>query len=67
MPKWTPLRRRWDSDGKRNLVVRVKLTGDISMVLHPRLDLYDPDRPIEDLYQQLIIWGDQTYVCHLRR
>ena len=37
------------------------------MVLHPRLDLYDPDRPVEDLYQQLIIWGDQAYVCHLRR
>jgi hypothetical protein len=37
------------------------------MVLHPRLDLYDPDRPIEDLYQQLIIWGDQAYVCHPRR
>ena len=48
-------------------MVRIKLTGDISMVLHPRLDLYDPDKPIEDLYQQLIIWGDQTYVCHLRR
>jgi len=47
-------------------VVKVKLTGDISMVLHPRLDLYDPNRPIEDLYQQLIIWGDQAYVCHLR-
>ena len=37
------------------------------MVLHPRLDLYDADKPIEDLYQQLIIWGDQAYVCHLRR
>ena len=48
-------------------MVRIKLTGDISMILHPRLDLYDPDRPVEDLYQQLIIWGDQAYVCHLRR
>ena len=46
---------------------RIKITGDTSMILHPKLDLYDPDKPIEDLYQQLIIWGDQAYVCHFRR
>jgi len=37
------------------------------MVLHPRLDLYDPDKTVEDLYRQLIIWGDQAYVCYLKR
>ena len=36
------------------------------MVLHPMLDLYDPDKSIEDIYRQLVIWGDQAYVCHIR-
>tara|TARA_R110002020_G_scaffold301722_1_gene517125 strand:+ start:972 stop:1118 length:147 start_codon:yes stop_codon:yes gene_type:complete len=47
-------------------VVKVNLTGDISMVLHPQLDLYDPSKPVDDIYRQLIVWGDQAYVCHLR-
>jgi hypothetical protein len=45
-------------------VVKIKLTGDISMILHPHLDLYDPDKPVDDIYRQLIIWGDQMYVCY---
>ena len=36
------------------------------MVLHPQLDLYDPNKPIDDAHRQLIIWGDQTYGGHLR-
>lgn len=47
-------------------MVQVNLTGDINMVLHPQLDLYDPSKSIDDAHRQLIIWGDQTYVCHLR-
>jgi hypothetical protein len=47
-------------------MVEINLTGDITMVLHPILDLYDSSKPIEDPYRQLIIWGDQAYVCHLR-
>ena len=46
-------------------MVRVNLTGDISMVLHQMLDLYDPSKPIEDIYRQLVVWGDQAYVCYL--
>tara|TARA_R110002020_G_scaffold267795_1_gene482954 strand:- start:38 stop:184 length:147 start_codon:yes stop_codon:yes gene_type:complete len=47
-------------------VAKIKLTGDISMVLHPRLDLYDPSKDVEDIYQQLIVWGDTMYVCHIK-
>ncbi len=36
------------------------------MVLHPRLDLYDPSKDVEDIYQQLIVWGDTMYVCHIK-
>ncbi len=42
----------------------INVTGDVNMVLHPNLDIYDPENPPQDAFTQLVIWGDEVYVLN---
>jgi len=44
----------------------INVTGDVNMVLHPNLDIYDPKNPPQDVFSQLVIWGDEVYVINNR-
>ena len=44
----------------------INVTGDVNMVLHPNLDIYDPENPPQDAFTQLVIWGDEVYVINNR-
>ena len=43
-------------------MTKIKVTGDISMVLIPLLNEYDPSLPLTDPYSQLALWGGTPYV-----
>ena len=47
---------------KRKNMTKIKVTGDISMVLIPLLNEYDPSLPLTDPYSQLALWGGTPYV-----
>tara|TARA_R110002051_G_scaffold268553_1_gene328600 strand:+ start:608 stop:748 length:141 start_codon:yes stop_codon:yes gene_type:complete len=43
-------------------MTKIKVTGDISIVLIPLLNEYDPSLPLTDPYAQLALWGGTPYV-----
>ena len=35
-------------------------------ILQPRLELYDPSKPLKDLWKYLALWGHHAYIVQRR-